>query len=91
MSLLTSSSPHPHSSSPHPHLIVTYDHVQVLGDTLTLIAGEKAGIFKKGVPAITMDQEDEAMDALKAHVSSRALRRCLYGPDLGHLQMHAGA
>eukprot|EP01048_Picozoa_sp_COSAG05_P017489 COSAG05_NODE_2393_length_3124_cov_5.020489_3_plen_158_part_00 len=27
-----------------------WDHVQVLGDTLTLIAGEKAGIFKQGVP-----------------------------------------
>lgn len=47
-----------------------YDHVQVLGDTLTLIAGEKAGIFKKGVPAITMDQEAEAMDALKAHAET---------------------
>lgn len=36
----------------------------MLGDTLTLIAGEKAGIFKSGVPAITMPQEEEAMAAL---------------------------
>ncbi|MEO7039877.1 MAG: folylpolyglutamate synthase/dihydrofolate synthase family protein [Gemmatimonadaceae bacterium] len=28
------------------------DHVQYLGDTLELIAREKAGIFKRGVPAI---------------------------------------
>ena len=31
-----------------------YDHVQVLGDTLTLIAGEKAGIFKRGVPCVCL-------------------------------------
>lgn len=46
-----------------------YDHVQVLGDTLTLIAGEKAGIFKRGVPAITMPQDPEAMAALAAHAA----------------------
>ena len=29
---------------------------QVLGDTLALIAGEKAGIFKAGVVAVTTQQ-----------------------------------
>ena len=47
-----------------------YDHVQVLGDTLTLIAGEKAGIFKRGVPCVTTPQEEEAMAALKERAAA---------------------
>ncbi len=32
---------------------VAFDHMKELGGTLTKIAGEKAGIIKKGVPVIT--------------------------------------
>ena len=32
------------------------DHTHILGDTLTLIAAEKAGIIKEGVPVIVQDQ-----------------------------------
>ena len=32
------------------------DHMHILGDTITEIAGEKAGIIKPGVPVVTMDQ-----------------------------------
>jgi dihydrofolate synthase/folylpolyglutamate synthase len=39
---------------------VDYDHQQYLGATLTLIAGEKAGIIKKSVPCIVGPQADEA-------------------------------
>jgi len=39
---------------------IDYDHQQYLGDTLTAIAHEKAGILKKGVPAIIANQSDEA-------------------------------
>ena len=35
------------------------DHVQYLGDTLELIAREKAGIFKRGVPAIIGETNPE--------------------------------
>ncbi|MFM8488841.1 MAG: bifunctional folylpolyglutamate synthase/dihydrofolate synthase, partial [Bacteroidota bacterium] len=31
---------------------ISYDHMNMLGDTLTLIAGEKAGIIKPGVPVV---------------------------------------
>ncbi len=31
---------------------IGYDHMNILGDTLPLIAGEKAGIIKPGIPAI---------------------------------------
>ncbi len=39
---------------------IDYDHQQYLGDTLTAIAHEKAGILKPGVPAIIGAQPDEA-------------------------------
>jgi dihydrofolate synthase / folylpolyglutamate synthase len=39
---------------------IDYDHQQYLGDTLSLIAHEKAGILKRGCPAIIGVQPDEA-------------------------------
>ena len=39
---------------------IDYDHQQYLGNTLTAIAHEKAGILKSGVPAIIGAQPDEA-------------------------------
>lgn len=44
---------------------VDYDHQQYLGDTLTLIAHEKAGILRKGVPAVVGAQPDEARDEIE--------------------------
>lgn len=41
-----------------------YDHMEILGNTLGQIAGEKAGIFKPGIPAFTVDQPREAMEVL---------------------------
>jgi dihydrofolate synthase/folylpolyglutamate synthase len=35
------------------------DHTQFLGDTLTAIAGEKAGIIKPGIPAVIGEYNDE--------------------------------
>ncbi|EFJ23578.1 hypothetical protein SELMODRAFT_32076, partial [Selaginella moellendorffii] len=42
-----------------------YDHMEILGNTLAEIATEKAGIFKAGVPAVTVPQPAEALEALK--------------------------
>jgi dihydrofolate synthase/folylpolyglutamate synthase len=39
---------------------VDYDHQHYLGETLTAIAGEKAGIIKRGVPCVVGRQPDEA-------------------------------
>ena len=39
---------------------ISYDHTEVLGDTLAAIAGEKAGIAKKGCPLVMALQEEEA-------------------------------
>ncbi|SHJ46165.1 dihydrofolate synthase / folylpolyglutamate synthase [Shimia gijangensis] len=45
---------------------VSIDHEQFLGNTLTKIATEKAGIIKRGVPCVVGPQPDEAMDVIEA-------------------------
>jgi dihydrofolate synthase / folylpolyglutamate synthase len=44
---------------------IGYDHLKVLGDTLTKIAGEKAGIMREGRPVVIGEQEPEALSAFK--------------------------
>ncbi len=44
---------------------ISYDHTAILGNTLTEIAGEKAGIVKPGIPAVTAPQYDEALRAIQ--------------------------
>ncbi|HXW24389.1 MAG TPA: folylpolyglutamate synthase/dihydrofolate synthase family protein [Xanthobacteraceae bacterium] len=43
---------------------ISIDHVDYLGDTITKIAGEKAGILKPGVPAIVSPQTSEAREVV---------------------------
>ncbi len=43
---------------------ISLDHREYLGETLAAIAGEKAGIFRAGVPALSAEQEAEAGAAL---------------------------
>ncbi|TYB81991.1 bifunctional folylpolyglutamate synthase/dihydrofolate synthase [Maritimibacter fusiformis] len=45
---------------------VSIDHTQYLGTTLAEIAGEKAGILKRGVPCIVGPQPDEALEVIEA-------------------------
>ena len=44
---------------------VDLDHQQYLGDTLPLIAGEKAGILKRGVPVVVGHQHEQAMEVIE--------------------------
>jgi dihydrofolate synthase / folylpolyglutamate synthase len=44
---------------------ISYDHTAVLGNTLAKITEEKAGIFKKGVPAVSVIQAPEASAVLE--------------------------
>lgn len=48
---------------------ISIDHTQYLGDTLPLIAAEKAGIIKRGVPVIVGPQQDEALRVIEARAS----------------------
>ena len=49
---------------------LSYDHMAVLGNTLSQIAFEKAGIIKHGRPVIISPQKDEAL-----RLSSALLRK----------------
>ena len=44
---------------------VSLDHQQYLGDTIPLIAAEKAGIIKRGVPVIVGPQTEEALEVIE--------------------------
>ncbi|HEY9004109.1 MAG TPA: folylpolyglutamate synthase/dihydrofolate synthase family protein [Mucilaginibacter sp.] len=41
---------------------IGWDHMNMLGDTLPLIAGEKAGIIKPGIPTIVGEYQNEVAD-----------------------------
>lgn len=45
---------------------VSLDHQHYLGDTVTAIAGEKAGILKRGVPCVVGPQTAEGLAAIEA-------------------------
>lgn len=57
----------------HPRLTiitpVSLDHVDFLGDTVAKIAGEKAGILKRGVPVIVGPQSDEGLAVIEARAA----------------------
>ena len=46
---------------------ISFDHTQFLGDTLTKIAGEKAGIIKTGVPVIIGETTPETKTVFITH------------------------
>ena len=45
---------------------IGYDHQEYLGPTLESIAAEKAGIFKRGVPAVIGERAEDVADLLAA-------------------------
>lgn len=50
---------------------ISYDHMNILGNTLSKIAFEKAGIIKKGRPVVIYPQEQDAMDVLLKEAESK--------------------
>lgn len=53
---------------------ISLDHQDFLGDTITSIAAEKAGILKPGVPAVTGRQAAAALGVLDAAAAARSVR-----------------
>lgn len=48
---------------------VSLDHESFLGDTVAKIAGEKAGIIKRGVPVIVGPQSPEGLEVIEAQAA----------------------
>jgi dihydrofolate synthase/folylpolyglutamate synthase len=61
---------------------LSYDHMAVLGNTLTLIAGEKAGIIKPGIPVVSSPQPEEALAVLEQVSAERNAPLTLVGRDV---------
>ncbi len=60
---------------------VSIDHQQYLGDTLPEIAGEKAGILKRGVPCVVGKQDDAALAVIEARANRLGAPLQVYGRD----------
>ena len=58
---------------------VDLDHQQYLGDTLTEIAGEKAGIIKRRVPCIVGPQQEAGLDVIEATAARNMAPLSVYG------------
>lgn len=61
---------------------VSLDHMGILGDTISEIAAEKAGIIKSGVPVVVSPQRDEAMAAILATCRDRNAPPVRVGTDI---------
>jgi dihydrofolate synthase / folylpolyglutamate synthase len=61
---------------------LSYDHTAVLGNTLTLIAGEKAGIIKQNIPVVSSPQKDEPMVVLERVAREKNIQLTLVGRDV---------
>jgi dihydrofolate synthase/folylpolyglutamate synthase len=60
---------------------LSYDHVELLGHTLSLIAWEKAGIIKPGVPIVSAPQAPEAMAVIQRVCADTGARLVVIGED----------
>jgi len=61
---------------------ISYDHMDVLGDTLAQIAGEKAGIIKAGSIVVSAPQLQEAMTVLEEVCRQREVKLVRVGSDV---------
>ena len=49
---------------------VDYDHQQFLGESIAEIAGEKAGILKRGVPCVVSPQHEAGLEVIEARAEA---------------------
>jgi len=61
---------------------ISYEHTDILGNTLTAIAGEKAGIIKPGGTVVVAPQAEEAAAAITAIARRQNARQINVGRDV---------
>jgi dihydrofolate synthase/folylpolyglutamate synthase len=66
---------------------ISYDHTLLLGNTLTQIAGEKAGIIKPLVPVVVSPQADEARLVIEHVANERSSPLLQVGRDILYRQI----
>lgn len=60
---------------------IGYDHQEFLGNTITQIAGEKAGIIKERVPVIAANNTDEIMEVIRKKAEESGSSLYISGKD----------
>ncbi|GGB40388.1 bifunctional folylpolyglutamate synthase/dihydrofolate synthase [Roseibium aquae] len=60
---------------------VSMDHEKFLGDSLAAIAAEKAGILKRGCPAVIAQQREEAGEVIRKAAQRVGAPALVYGED----------
>lgn len=68
---------------------VSIDHQQYLGETLAEIAGEKAGILKRGVPCVVGPQQEAALEVIERRAARLGAPLLVHGQHW-HVQAEAG-
>lgn len=58
---------------------ISIDHQNYLGDTIQEIAGEKAGILKRGVYCVVAPQTDEALEVIEAKAAEVGAALLIHG------------
>jgi len=61
---------------------ISYDHTAILGNTLEKIAEEKAGIFKKDIPALTVVQPPSVVAAMRRVAEKNGTKLAVVGEDV---------
>ncbi len=69
---------------------ISLDHTSVLGDTIPLIAAEKAGIVKNGLPVVVGPQEASALDTIRRIAVERRSPIVDVGRELSWQSHHSG-
>ncbi|MCW5766030.1 MAG: bifunctional folylpolyglutamate synthase/dihydrofolate synthase [Phycisphaeraceae bacterium] len=62
--------------------LIGFDHTDILGNTLEEIALQKAGIFKPGVPALTIEQPPQALKAMREYAQKIGAPLQVVGEDI---------
>lgn len=60
---------------------VSMDHEKFLGDDLAVIAGEKAGIIKHGIPVVAAEQDPDALKVIERQAARNKTRVAVFGQD----------
>lgn len=61
---------------------ISVDHQAFLGETLDVIAGEKAGIIKPGVPVVVAPQAPEALESIRVRAEALGAPMWVLGQDV---------
>jgi len=60
---------------------ISMDHEKFLGDDLSVIAAEKAGIIKPGAPVVSAEQEPEVLKVIERQAARAKARLAVLGQD----------